>query len=229
MIWRFLAVASLIMLGAGVAHSQEGTEGTVSSVYYLGDKPIPLPQGTWQIVTTENAHSRANNSNARAYLADVQHGVLSRWIYVATNTEYNRNGWKRNKNICDRTNVHFAYSSSPNNKNDSECWIVNHWGMTMGKRPSQATIDFYRWSDSMGRPNTAVGVAYYLAKHGDFITLELEYNPVVDGFPDTPTAEWRGNPWHPDLASKDPKKLAYLRALKALGERYFDELRVVLH
>lgn len=228
MLWRGFVAACLIVLAAGPAHAQD-MGNTANSVYYLGNRLIPLPRGTWQIVSTETAHSTNGGPIARAYLADVQNGVLSRWIYMATNTDYNSGGWKPNKDICGRANVHFAYSGSAQTSNDAECWIVNHWGMTMGSKPSQAQVTFYRWSDTLGRPNTAVGVEYYIAKHGDFLTLQLMYNPVVDGFPETPSAEWRGSPWHADVASKDPKRLAYLRALKTLGEQYFDQLRSVLH
>lgn len=73
-----------------------------------------------------------------------------------------------------------------------------------------------------------MGLACYFAKRGDCLLVQYEFNPVLAGFPDTPTGEWHGNPWHVDIASKDPKKLAYLRGLKAAGEKYFQELRTVL-
>ena len=94
--------------------------------------------------------------------------------------------------------------------------------------PSQASIDFYRWSDALGRPNTALALVYFFAKRGDFLRVEYSFNPVVAGFRDTGGAGWRGNPWHVDVASKDEKKLAYLRELKATGEALFEKLKGVL-
>jgi hypothetical protein len=194
----------------------------------MGSRSVPLPQGKWTVVALENSSDRQIRVR-RVMLAELEHNVLSRWMYVATNLDDNRGGWGRNKNICDRKNAHFAYSDSNNSDKSIECWEVNHSGMTMGNDPHQAVINFYRWSDTLGRPNTAVGLRYYFVKNGDYLTVEFYVNPVIDGFPDTPTAEWRGNPWHPDVASKDPKRLAYLRALKAMGEQYFAQLRTVLH
>jgi hypothetical protein len=135
---------------------------------------------------------------------------------------------RRNKDICDRKDVHTGYSDSNHNFQDTACWILNHVGMTLGKDPNQAVIDFYRWSDTRGRPNTALCLHYCFAKRGDFLDAQYCFNPVVAGFPETPTAAWRGSPWHPDVASKDEKKLAYLRQLKATGETLFDKLKTVL-
>lgn len=231
MILHRLLVSACLMMASidGVLAQVPGIGTTLQNELTLDGRHVPLPQGNWSVVSTQEVSSDNNNPLSRIYLAELDHGVLSRWIYVATNSEYNRGGWKRNKNICDRTNVHFGYSDSMRDPNDIECWIVNHWGMTMGENASQATVDFYRWSDTRGRPNTAVGVAYFFAKNGDFLTVELMYNPVIDGFPETPGAVWRGSPWHADIASKDPRRMSYLKALKAMGETYFQQLRSVLH
>ena len=51
---------------------------------------------------------------------------------------------------------------------------------------------------------------------------------MVAGFRDAGSAGWRGNPWHIDVASKDEKKLAYLRELKTTGEALFEKLKGVL-
>ena len=85
-----------------------------------------------------------------------------------------------------------------------------------------------RFLDEDARGSNACAWLRLFVKNGDFLLVGFYANPVLDGFPDTSTGEWRGNPWHPDLASKDPKRLAYLRALKAMGEKYFEQLRTVL-
>ncbi len=229
MFWRLVATAFLLLLCSGMANAQVPPVGTkISSTVSLGPRTIPLPEGTWTVVSTGSSQSTKQNALLRVYLAQLEGGRLSRWIYISTNVDINQVGWTRNKDICDRKNVHFAYSDSAHNPNDIECWALNHWGQTLGSNPPQAAVDFYRWSDNLGRPNTAVGLAYYFAKRGDVLTVEYKFNPVLAGFPDTPSAEWRGSPWHVDVASKDPKKLAYLRGLKAMGEKYFQELRTVL-
>src|SRR6476620_1416745 len=112
-------------------------------------------------------------------------------------------------------------------KTKNDIWILNHIGQTLGKNPSQASIDFYRWSDALGRPNTALALVYFFAKRGAIVRVEYSFNPVVAGFRDTGGWGWRGNPWHVGVASKDEKKLAYLRELKATGEALFEKLKGV--
>jgi hypothetical protein len=224
---RLLIAVCVLAASSHVVVAQVAVGSTVGQTIDMGSRSVPLPQGRWTVVSEEGADSRAKVR--RVVIAELEHNVLSRWMYVATSVENNRDGWKRNKSVCDRKNAHFAYSDSNNTDKDIECWIVNHYGMTMGNDPHQAWISFYRWSDTQGRPNTAVGLEYYFVKNGDFLLVGFYANPVIDGFPDTPTGEWRGNPWHPDIASKDPKRLAYLKALKAMGDQYFGQLRTVLH
>ena len=227
---RLLVTTLLVLSCAGAVQAQTPAVGTkIGSSIDLGVRTVPLPEGVWTVVSTGSGQSTKQNALLRVYLAQLEGGRLSRWLYIGTNVDVKQGGWGRNKDICDRKNVHFAYDDSAHNPNDTECWVVNHWGMTLGSKPSQAAVDFYRWSDNLGRPNTSVGMAYYFAKRGDYLVVQYEFNPVLAGFPETPSAEWRGNPWHVDIASKDPKKLAYLRGLKSAGEKYFQELRTVLH
>jgi hypothetical protein len=230
MFWRSFAPVFCTFVWAASAHAQIPAVGTkIGSTIDLEARSVPLPQGIWTVVSVESAPSTKQNATVRVFLAELERGQLWRWLHIRTNIDYNKGGWRRNKDICDRKNVHFSYSDSAHNENDAECWIVNHWGQTLGDKPSQAAIDFYRWSDTLGRPNTSVGTAYFFVKKGDFLTVQYEINPVLAGFADTPTAEWRGNPWHVDMASKDPKKLSSLREVKAAGEKYFEQLRTVLH
>jgi len=227
---RSLVAGCSALIWATSACAQIPGVGTkVGSAIDLEVRSVPLPQGIWTVVSMEVAASTKQNSITRVFLAELEQGKLWRWLHISTNSGYNPGTWRRNKDICDRKNVHFGYSDSNNNDKDAECWIVNHWGQTLGSNPSQAAIGFYRWSDELGRPTTSIGTAYFLAKGGDYLTVQYEINPVLAGFPDTPTAVWRGNPWHVDVASKDPKKLDSLREVKAAGEKYFEQLRTVLH
>lgn len=228
--FRWVLVAVLFVLScAGPAKAQVPAVGAkIANTINLGGRTVPLPEGTWTVISVGSSQSTKQNALTRVFLAQLEGGRLSRWISMNTNVDFNQGGWTRDKEICDRKNAHFAHSDSAHSPNDASCWVLNHWGQTLGSKPSQAAVDFYRWSDNLGRPNTSVGLAYFLAKRGDFLTVKYEFNPVLAGFPDTPSAEWRGNPWHVDVASKDPKKLAYLRGLKATGEKYFEQLRTVL-
>jgi hypothetical protein len=199
----------------------------------VADRTIPLLDGEWTVVAVGGARGTNQGGSitpaiVHVYLAQMSGNQLSRWMRISTNTEWSPSGWKRDKEMCDRNDAHTGYSDSNHNDRDAQCWVLNHVGQTLSKNARQALIDFYRWSDDRGRPNTALCLEYYFAKRGDFLTIEYCFNPVVAGFPDTNNAAWRGNLWHPDIASKDPKKLAYLRQLKATGEDLFEKLKGVL-
>jgi hypothetical protein len=225
-----LAAALSFFLPAFDANAQVLPLGAkVRDRVVLGDRAVPLLEGEWAVVASSGLDGGLIKSKlARLWLAQLQGNRLSRWIYVGTNLEWNSGGWSRDKEICDRKNVHAGYSDSWHSPRETECWVLNHYGMTMDDDAAQATIDFYRWSDNVGRPNTSLGLSYFFTKRGDVLNVRYYFNPVVSGFRDTEHAVWRGNPWHADVASKDPKKLEYLRGLKAIGEQQFAALRTVL-
>ena len=220
-------IASLLVLPA-VAQDLPGLGTTAHDNVGMGTRIVPLLPGDWTVAAIHESRSSSNSPIGRAILVQLADGKLARWAYVSTNLEWNSAGWKRNKSICDRHNVHYGYADGNNNPKDAECWVLNHRGQTLGANASQVWVDFYRWSDSRGRPNTSLSLEYFFTRNGDFLEVTYDFNPVVDGFRDTSTASWRGNPWHVDMASKDARKLEYLRKLKATGEEQFAILKSVL-
>jgi hypothetical protein len=225
-----MALLVLIASAGNAAHAQNLRLGaTYRDHVIVADRSVPLLDGEWTVVAVEESRSSKGSGDIeQVYLAQMAGNRLSRWIHIATNEEWSSGGWGRNKHVCDRKDVHAGYSDSSNKPKDSECWILNHVGQTLGKNPPQASIDFYRWSDSRGRPNMALALSYYLEKRGDFVRADYYFNPVVAGFRDTGGAGWRGSPWHADIASKDERKLAYLRELKATGEELFGRLKGIV-
>lgn len=227
---RFLLLA-LFLVGVAVPASAQlpglGVKHRGSII--VADRSFPLLDGEWTVVAAGASRSSSGRAGIdRVYLAQMDGNRLSRWIYISTNTEWNPGGWDRNKAVCDRKDVHASFSDSNNSSKDIECWILNHVGMTLGRDPSQVDIDFFRWSDARGRPNTALALTYYFSRKGDFFRIDYYFNPVLAGFRDTAGGGSRGSPWHPDIASKDTRKLAYLRTLKTQGEELFGRLGAVL-
>jgi hypothetical protein len=223
-----LGLVALLLASGVVAQAQTPAPGAK----YRGDvqvagRTIPLLDGEWMVASTSSSPVNGGTI-VRVVLAQMAGSRLSRWVYIVTNDGANPAGWNRNKLVCDRNDVHTGYSDTLHTPRESSCWILNHMGQTLGSNPPQAMIDFYRWSDNRGRPNTALALVYYFARNGDHLYVEYSFNPVMAGFPDTPDGVWRGNPWHVDIASKDPRKLAYLRQLKSTGEMLYEKLRTVL-
>jgi hypothetical protein len=223
-----LAIAGLLASPVA-AQDLPGLGTTARDTVGVGTRVVPLLKGDWTVAAVGETRSSTHSVPiGRVILVQLADGKLSRWIHVQTNLEWNSAGWKRSKEVCDRRNVHYAYADDRNSPKEAECWILNHHGMTLGSNASQVWIDFFRWSDSRGRPNTALTLEYYFLRNGELLEVAYYFNPVVDGFRDTTGASWRGNPWHVDVASKDARKLDYLRGLKATGEEQFARLRTVL-
>lgn len=200
----------------------------VRDVAELGERQIPLPPGEWLLVAKQVRQS-PNRTNVTApsvpladvYLVQITNGTMVHAIYATTNLESHFGGWVRDRSICDRNDTHFNKSDRNYNERDTECWNVNHFGLTLPNNPPQVAVDFYRFTDDKHRPKTALVNQFFIVKNSDFLQIMYVWNPEADGFPDTPTAAWAGNPWHRDLIQNDPARLAYVAKLKAEGERLF--------
>src|SRR5262249_12000686 len=154
----------------------------------MGRHTFPLLEGDWKVVAVEQRSSTSDTPLGRVILAQLSNDKLSRWVYLSTNLAWNStNSWKRNREYCDRKAVHFGYSDDLNTTKDIECWVLTHHGESLGEHASQLWVDFYRWSDARGRPNTSLELGYFLVKSGDVLTAQYHFNPVLAGFPDTPT------------------------------------------
>lgn len=230
---RNVSLLTLVLFFAytGIGHSQGVALGaTYSGAVSAEGFKVPLLDGTWQAVAVQRGAGATTDGSAsppliRLTLAQLKGARLAQWVHISASDGRNfTGGWKRNKEICDRKDVHFNYSDKNYSTKETMCWGLNHKGGTLGVNPSQVYVDFYRWSDDKGRPNTWLALSYYLVKGSRFLQVEYAFNPVTDGFADTPTADWRGNPWHVDVAPKDAKKLAYLKQLKQIGEELFSQL-----
>jgi hypothetical protein len=231
-----LAVAVLLIavhsgrspaLGAQSVHQMPiGT--IVKNVVQLGERQIPLPEGEWSLIAKEtrlSGGSAAGVPLAYVYLAQVRGGVVARFIFAGTNLEGISGGWARDRAVCDRGDTHSASSDRNYNSRDTECWVTNHLDMTLGANTWQVHKDFFQWSQDKKRPATALAIEYYLVKNFDFLRVQYGFNPELEGFERTPNSGWRGNPWHKDHASEDPKKIAYIQKVKAEGERLLPLVR----
>ena len=107
---RLLVTTLLVLSCAGAVQAQTPAVGTkIGSSIDLGVRTVPLPEGVWTVVSTGSGQSTKQNALLRVYLAQLEGGRLSRWLYIGTNVDVKQGGWGRNKDICDRKNVHFAH------------------------------------------------------------------------------------------------------------------------
>jgi hypothetical protein len=105
---RFL-VALIVLVGSigSAAHAQSLPLGAkYRDSVMVADRKIPLLDGEWTVVAVGSHKSTKGNSVERVYLAQMAGNRLSRWVFISTNEEWNPGGWTRDKEICDRKDVH---------------------------------------------------------------------------------------------------------------------------
>lgn len=217
----FLVFALAISFSAAAQPLDKAPVGTVyKDAAEVGRKQVPLPGGDWVLAAKESARTTGGSNVPlfRAILMQEKEGKLHKWVYINTNLDVGVGGWTRDRAICDRADVHHNASDRNYNAKDTECWIVNHYGQTLGANPSPVYTDFFKATDDKGRPATSLGISFFIVKDFDFLTVLYNVNPELEGFEKTPTADWRGNPWHRDMTGTDAKKLEYISKLKLEGE-----------
>lgn len=214
-------VATSLMAGeAGAQGLEKLPIGTiVKGVAQLGERQIPLPDGEWQLISKQVQSSGVQI--ARVYLVQLEGNTLKAAIQAAVSLSSSPGGWTRRRDLCDRADTHFNVSDRNYNAQDTECWTLNHMGLTMSGSPAQVHVDFYRYTDDKNRPRTALVNGYYLVKGFHFLEVQYGINPELEGFEPTPNSDWRGNPWHRDAVAGDAKRQALIARLRAEGEKLF--------
>jgi hypothetical protein len=218
------AVAALAVCLVNGAASAQGLEklpiGTVvKGTAVLGERQFPLPDGEWRLIAKQV--TRSGVEIARIYLVQIEGNSLKAAIQAAASLSASAGGWTRRRDICDRADTHFNESDQNYNVSNTECWTLNHIGLTMSGSPGQVHVDFYRYTDDKNRPRTALVNGYYIVKGFHFLEVQYGYNPELEGFEPTPNSDWRGNPWHRDAVATDPKKATLIARLRAEGEKLF--------
>ena len=216
----FVAVASaseardLLSLGAGTQ---------IEHVARIGDRQVPLPDGKWDLVLAETDR-RGSVKSGTAFLVQMVDGNFAGYLFVRTNLEYGSgSGWNRPR-WCDRGNVHHNGSDNYYNKQDADCWFVNH------RIVSNKVLrwDFLnRMKDYLrkhGAASTAVGNRYWRNDAYDFLLVAHFVNPAVFGFPPERGTRWVESKWHKNAVDGTPRR-AFVDAVKAFGETYREAVR----
>ncbi|MDK9722436.1 MAG: hypothetical protein OEL53_14765 [Rhodospirillales bacterium] len=194
----------------------------VSGSVRIGNAHVALPPGSFTVAVfneSESTGSAAIHSKLHlAWLVQTVDGRLNRAILIESNTGNSLvGGWNRNKEICDRKDIHHNDSDQNYSIKDTHCWSVNHYVLGRSSSTSKTTTAFYDYTKDMRRPVAALVNAFYLVKGASFLRALYYLNPEIEGF-DPAKQDWRTNDWHMDRVSGDPKRSAYVASVKAEGE-----------
>ena len=222
-----LGAALAVLTAISTAHANDlmsmgaGTE--IEGVARIGDRQVPLPAGKWEVVLAETDR-RGSVKSGTAFLAQKAGEKLAGYLFVRANLELGGgSGWNR-PNWCDRTNVHHNGSDNYYNKQDGDCWILNHrivsnkaarWGFL------NRIKDYLR---KHGAAPTMVGNRYRRNDAYDFLIVGHFVNPAAFGFPPEQVTRWVESKWHRSAVDGTPRR-AFIDAVKAFGETYRETVR----
>jgi hypothetical protein len=201
---------------------------TVTSVATIAQRQVPLPPGDWILVATQTVQSGGPAAAVRiqqAYLAQVENGVLVKYIFISASLESNFGGWSRSRDVCDRVDTHFAFFDHSYDPKNIECWTVNHAVLTLNSSATELYREFHKFGDDKKRPNAALSINYFLVRGYDFLHVTYGFNPEVAGFSRSKSTSWRDSAWHKDAIADNPKRQAYVQSLKVEGERLLPKVQ----
>jgi len=170
--------------------------------------------------STRNASVSGGGGTSSVKIEDkmfmqVEQGRVSKLVWISSNDVPTT--WSRAA-ICARQNVYL--NASKEDGNDRECMVVNH---TVQAQPPGPTVnaayrDAYAAAKAYGGiPHTMLSVSYYLTNVRNFLSVEVRFNPELEGFPEV-LEPWSTSPWHKDRVTADRK--AYLAKISAWAEGY---------
>ncbi|MSO66198.1 MAG: hypothetical protein EXQ85_10495 [Alphaproteobacteria bacterium] len=234
----FAALAASVLTPVHAQSLHQMDKGTVvSGVVKFADKQIPLPPGDWVVVAKQaqqatvggGSSASGGETTATVWLAQLMNGKLSGAVLTRTNLLLSPGGWARETTVCGRRDTHFAYSDQNYNPKEIDCWVVNHFVMTMPANASEGTVEFYRWLAEKGGPGTMLGQQHQLVRGGDYLSVTYYDNPEPRRFPPTPPGQWQANPWHRDQIRGNAEKLAHIAQLTKDGEQRLAQLKQAIY
>jgi hypothetical protein len=197
----------------------------VAGTVDIGGAQFALPAGDWVVMGRHRRNAGTISGSpappiGSVYLGEARNGVLARTVIAEANTELNT-GWSRWQD-CDRKDMLHVTADRNFNPRDQECWWINHYTQSLGRdafRQYEHFNEAYRYMDENGirRPATMLALSYIRVDGGQFLNIRYAFNPELAGFAPAKQS-WRENDWHRDRYRDDPKKIAYVDALKGWGE-----------
>ena len=175
-----LGVPLAIAVAGSTSHAQDlmslGTGAEIENVARIGNKQLPLPEGKWELVLSE-ADRRGSVQSGTAFLVRKANERIVGYLFVRTNLEIGGGiGWKRPR-WCQRNNVHHNGSDKYYNKEDADCWIVNHRTYTN----KVLRVEFYNrmktYLRDHGATSTVVGHRYWRNDSTDYMLVSLFIDP----------------------------------------------------
>ena len=176
-----------------------------------GKTQIPLPEGSWELLSLQEDQGTMTTRIWRAYLARIKNGILLGKVIFGVNSDAPEYGWAASS-FCEKDN-HYHVVIKANRSSDVDCWVVRH-GYTI-RRPS--------WSDGMKQmhdtlearevhiPNPMPIAGYIRRNDYNMLSLFYWFGPASSIVTRDDAKEWAAH-WKPKV---DAGFLGELKAFKA--------------
>ena len=200
----------------------------VTDMVTMGRNDIPLPKGEWELVATRAKRSGSLGKIGDAYLVQESGESGVHAIYIRANVEVsNCVGWRRSKTACDRKDAHFNVSDRNYNSRDIDCWTLDHAiadPYKETKNPFRKEVNKYR-QDNLGRVATYIINHYMMSSRCNFVNVRYGSLPEKFGFPPSQEKDWKSSDWASATIQSDPKRVRFIAAAKAFGEKLHSTVR----
>lgn len=222
-----LALPLMVAVGISTSHGQglmtmaPGTK--IERVASIGNKQVPLPDGVWELVYSGSSRPRSLEFG-EALLVRKSDGKGVGFVLVRTNLEPGKGrGWNRPR-YCDRNDVHHNGSDSNYNKEDADCWILNHF-VAQNRMRSSFLRKFRDYVRQNAGTSTLVRNWYWRNDYSDFLSVSHFVNPTAYGLPADREKLWAESDWHEASVDDASPRGKFIEAAKKFGEKYRDAVR----
>ena len=217
-----LALSAVAATGISASHAQgllgmaPGTK--IEGVASIAGKQVPLPDGVWELAYSETRRPRTVEIGD-AVLVQKSGGKDVGFIIARTNLQPGSGrGWNRPR-YCDRNNVHHNGSDSNYNREDADCWIVNHF-VAQNRMRSASMRKFRDLVRLNAGTSTLVSNWFWRNDYSDYILVNYFLNPTAYGFPPDRDKRWGDSDWHADAVGDGSPRRKFVDAAIKFGEAY---------
>ncbi len=216
---KFLSTLGIIILSMAGSPASAASDLSVGSIHkgslaldYVTKRLIPLPAGNWEILQSVENRNNINNVSRRIFLGKIEDKKLVAGIDISFPEDSGSNGYVRDRR-CDRTNLHFNKTRDNWVGREQDCYIVNHWRVTLQGHKSNLVneVGDKLIERGVSWPNHLMTVRFRFADSSEYLNVMYQVAPAAFGFEKFKRTTWASSPWHPHATANYPERQSFVK------------------